>query len=100
MSNDEISFNRKPISQFDPINDRIDVINPPPFKNRKWSPFLENYFLMENTATKFQKPGGLCSEFCNKNITSINNNKFEIQQKLKNEKNKKEIQKKSPKKSF
>lgn len=99
MSNDEISFNRKPISRFNPIRDRIDVIKPPPFKNGKWSPFLENYFLMENTATKFQRPGGLCSEFCNKNITSINNDKYEIQQKLKNEKNKKdEIKKKSPKK--
>ena len=92
-SNDEISFNRKPISQFNPIKDRIDVINPPPFKNTKWSPFLENYFLMDNTATKFQRPGGLCSEFCNKNITSINNDKFEIQQKLKNERNKKDAKK-------
>jgi len=92
-SNDEISFNRKPISQFNPIKDKIDVINPPPFKNTKWSPFLENYFLMDNTATKFQRPGGLCSEFCNKNITSINNDKFEIQQKLKNERNKKDAKK-------
>lgn len=93
MSNDEISFNRKPISQFNPIKDRIDVINPPPFKNTKWSPFLENYFLMDNTAIKFQRPGGLCSEFCNKNITSINNDKFEIQQKLKNERNKRDSKK-------
>lgn len=86
----EINLSRKQISQYNPIKDKIEVFSPPPLKKEKWSPFLENYFLKSNTRKKFQRTGGLLSEFCNKNIISINNEKYDIRQKLQKEKEKKE----------
>ncbi len=68
----------------------METINPPPYKNSKWSSFLENYFLLMNSKKQFLRKGGYFSEFSNKNIGSINNNKFDIQQRLKKEKEKKE----------
>ena len=88
--NDEFKFNRKSIYQYNPIKDRMETINPPPFKNEKWSSFLENYFLVANSHKKFQRRGGLFSEFCDKNIGSINNNIYDIKQRLKKEKLEKE----------
>ena len=82
-SEGEFSFQRKEINQYNPMRDRKELIAPPPYINEKWSPFLENYFLMANTDKKFQRKGGLLTEFCNKNIVSINNDKKLIQQKLK-----------------
>ena len=87
---DEINFNRKQIQQYNPIKDRIEIFSLPPLKKEKWSPFLENYFLKSNTRQRFQRTGGLLSEFCNRNITSINNDKYDIRQKLKKNKEKKE----------
>ncbi len=89
-NNDDFSFNRKPVSQYNPIKDKMETINPPPYKNSKWSSFLENYFLLMNSKKQFLRKGGYFSEFSNKNIGSINNNKFDIQQRLKKEKEKKE----------
>ena len=83
-SEGEFSFQRKEINQYNPMRDEKELIAPPPYKNEKWSPFLENYFLMVNTGKKCQRKGGLLTEFCNKNIVSINNDKKLIQQKLKN----------------
>lgn len=88
--NDEVfNFKRKQIYKYNPIKDRMETINPPPYKNPRWSPFLENYFLLMDTHKQFQRKGGLFSEFSNKNIGTINNNKFELQQKLKKEKEEK-----------
>jgi len=83
LNDDEFSFQRKEINQYNPMRDRREMISPPSYKNQKWSPFLENYFLIANTEKKFQRKGGLLTEFCNKNIISINNDKKLIQQKLK-----------------
>ena len=87
---DDFKFNRKSIYKYNPIKDRMETINPPQYKNYKWTPFLENYFLLSNSPKRFQRKGGLFSEFCNKNIGSINNNKYDIQQRLKKEKEEKE----------
>ena len=89
-TNDEISFNRKLVRHYNPIKDKMETISPPPFKNYKWSSFLENYFLVANSGKKFLRKGGLFSEFCNKNINSININKYSIQQELKQKKEEKE----------
>ena len=89
-TNDEIYFNRKLIRQYNPIKDKMETISPPPYKNYKWSSFLENYFLMANSGKKFLRKGGLFSEFCNKNINSIKNNKYQIQQDLKLKREQKE----------
>ena len=86
----EFKFNRKSIEKYNPIKDKMETIKPPPFKNYKWSLFLENYFLLLNSSKKFRRRGGLFSEFCNKNIYSINVNKFNIQQELKNKREEKE----------
>lgn len=96
--NDEFKFQRKIINQYNPIKDRMETIKPPPYKNAKWSSFLENYFLLMNSKKQFLRKGGLFSEFSNKNIGSINNNKYDIQQRLKKEKMEKEKMKeeKSP----
>ena len=90
----EFKFNRKPVQFYNPIKDRIETINPPPFKNKKWSLFLENYFLLANSGKKFRRCGGLFSEFCNKNINSINVNKIRYQEELKLKKEQKEKEKK------
>ena len=97
-NNDEFSFKRKQINQYNPIKDKMETINPPPYKNSKWSSFLENYFLLANSRKQFLRKGGLFSEFSNKNIGSINNNKYNIQQKLKREKEEKEEKEKNEKK--
>ena len=89
-TNDEISFNRKLVRHYNPIKDKMETISPPPFKNYKWSSFLEIYFLVANSGKKFLRKGGLFSEFCNKNINSININKYSIQQELKQKKEEKE----------
>ena len=53
-SNDyDFKFNRKSVEQYNPIKDKMESITPPPFNNKKWSSFLENYFLLENTGKKF-----------------------------------------------
>ncbi len=88
-NDDDFKFQRKQIYQYNPIKDRMETIVPPPYKNPRWSSFLENYFLMMNSQKQFQRKGGLLSEFSNKNIGSINNNKFDIQQRLKKEKEEK-----------
>ena len=80
---DEFSFDRKQIHRFNPIRDNIKIINPPSFKNGKWSTFLENYYLMANTGKKFQRKGGLLTEFCNRNIININNEKNKVKENLK-----------------
>ena len=97
---EEINFERKPIKKYNPIKDGIEIINPPPYKNGKWNHFYEYYFLKSSSKRKFQKTGGFFSEFCNRNITSINNEKVDIKQKLKeiNEKMKKETHKKKSEK--
>ena len=87
---EDFKFKRKEIYQYNPIKDRMETISPPPYKNTKWSSFLENYFLLMNSKKQFLRKGGLLSEFSNKNIGSINNNKFDIQQRLKKEKEEKE----------
>ena len=86
----EFKFNRKPVQFYNPIKDRIETINPPPFKNKKWSLFLENYFLLANSGKKFRRRGGLFTEFCNKNINTINVDKFRIQQEFKKKREEKE----------
>ena len=83
-------FNRKLVKHYNPIKDKLEIIKPPPFKNSKWSLFLENYFLRANSGKKFRRCGGLISEFCNKNIHSINVNKYTLQQELKTKKEEKE----------
>ena len=88
--NDDFNFKRKPVKQYNPIKDKMETIKPPPYKNSKWSSFLENYFLLCNSQKKFLRKVGLFSEFSNKNIGSINNNKYDIQQRLKKEKEEKE----------
>ena len=80
---DEFIFERKQVSQFNPIMDDIKIISPPPYINDKWSPFLENYFLIANTRNKFHRKGGLLTEFCNKNIISINNDKDRKKEQMK-----------------
>ena len=95
--NDEFKFQRKIINQYNPIKDKMETIKPPPYKNEKWSSFLENYFLLMNSKKQFLRKGGYFSEFSNKNIGSINNNKYDIQQRLKKEKMEKEkMKEKSP----
>jgi hypothetical protein len=89
-NDEDFQFKRKQIYQYNPIKDKMETIVPPPYKNPRWSSFLENYFLMMNSRKQFQRKGGLLSEFSNKNIGSINNNKFDIQQRLKKEKEEKE----------
>lgn len=79
----DFKFKRKSIRQYNPIKDKMETIIPPPFKNNKWSSFLENYFLLANSKKKFIRRGGLFSEFCNKNIHSIKFNKYLLQQELK-----------------
>ena len=86
----DFKFKRKSIRQYNPIKDKMETIIPPPFKNNKWSSFLENYFLLANSKKKFIRRGGLFSEFCNKNIHSINVNKYTLQQELKTKKEEKE----------
>ncbi len=81
-NNDLFSFKRKEISQYNPMRDRREIIQPPPYKNEKWSSFIENYYLMANSRKKFQRTGGLLSEFCNRNIININNDKKKINLKL------------------
>jgi hypothetical protein len=86
----DFKFNRKSVRQYNPIKDKMESITPPPFNNKKWSSFLENYFLLENTGKKFSRKGGLFSEFCNKNKNNISINKYYLQQKLKTQKEEKE----------
>ena len=92
-NSDDFKFNRKLVRQYNPIKDKIETITPPPFNNRKWSTFLENYFLIANSGKKFRRKGGLFSEFCNKNINSINVNKYKIQEELKIKRGEKEREK-------
>jgi len=92
-SSDGFKFNRKSVEHYNPVKDKMEIIKPPPFKNDKWSLFLENYFLLVNSSKKFRRRGGLFSEFCNKNIHSINLNKFNIQQEHKNKREEKEKEK-------
>ena len=95
--NDDFKFQRKIINQYNPIKDKMEKIKPPPYKNERWSSFLENYFLLANSKKQFLRKGGYFSEFSNKNIGSINNNKYDIQQRLKKEKIEKEkMKEKSP----
>ena len=89
-NNDDFKFQRKIINQYNPIKDKMEIIKPPPYNNPKWSSFLENYFLLANSKKQFLRKGGYFSEFSNKNIGSINNNKYDIQQRLKKEKLEKE----------
>ena len=77
----EFGFERKPIEQYNPIKDKMETIKPPPYKNSKWSSFLENYFFLMNSDKQFKRRGGLFSEFTDKNIGSILNNKFDMKQK-------------------
>ena len=51
------------------MRDRREIIQPPSYKNEKWSSFVENYYLIVNSSRKFQKVWGLLSEFWNKIIT-------------------------------
>ena len=92
-NSDYFKFNRKIVRQYNPIKDKMETITPPPFNNKKWSTFLENYFLIANSGKKFRRKGGLFSEFCNKNINSINVNKFKIQEELKIKREEKEKEK-------
>ena len=85
-NNEEFSFKRKQINQYNPMRDRREIIEPPPYKNEKWSSFVENYYLIAGSGKKFQRTGGLLTEFCNRNITSINNDKKKINLKLKGKK--------------
>ena len=94
-SNDyDFKFNRKSIRQYNPIKDKMETITPPPFNNKKWSSFLENYFLLANSGKKFRRCGGLFTEFCNKNINSIKINKIRQQEEFKLRKEQKEKEKK------
>lgn len=79
-------FKRKPVIRYNPIKDGMEEITPPPFKNQKWTSFFENYFAVMNSRRQFKKQGGLFSEFANKNITSILNEKYDIQQRIKRNK--------------
>ena len=89
----DFKFNKKPIRQYNPIKDKMETINPPPFNNKKWSSFLEKYFLLANSGKKFRRCGGLFTEFCNKNIHSIKINKFRQQEEFKLRKEQKEKEK-------
>ena len=92
----EFSFERKPVEQYNPIKDKIEIINPPPYKNSKWSSFFENYFFLMNSDNQFKRRGGLFSEFTDRNIGSIINNKYDIRQKKQKEKEE-QIEKKQKK---
>ena len=89
----DFKFNRKSVRQYNPIKDKMETITPPPFNNKKWSSFLENYFLLANSGKKFRRSGGYFSEFSNKNINTINVNKFRIQQELREKREQKEKEK-------
>ena len=86
----DFKFNRKSVRQYNPIKDKMETITPPPFNNKKWSSFLENYFLLANSGKKFRRSGGLFTEFCNKNIHSIKINKIRQQEEFKFRKEQKE----------
>ena len=86
-------FNKKSIRQYNPIKDKMETINPPPFNNKKWSSFLEKYFLLANSGKKFRRCGGLFTEFCNKNVHSIKINKIRQQEEFKLRKEQKEKEK-------
>ena len=90
LDNDEFKFVRKSINQYNPIKDKMETINPPPYINDKWSSFLENYFLSANSTRQFKRKGGYFSEFTNKNIGSINNYKFDLKQNLLKQKEEKD----------
>ena len=93
-SNDyDFKFNKKSIRQYNPIKDKMETINPPPFNNKKWSSFLEKYFLLANSGKKFRRCGGLFTEFCNKNFHSIKINKIRQQEEFKLRKEQKEKEK-------
>jgi len=93
-SNDyDFKFNKKSIRQYNPIKDKMETINPPPFINKKWSSFLEKYFLLANSGKKFRRCGGLFTEFCNKNVHSIKINKIRQQEEFKLRKEQKEKEK-------
>ena len=85
----DFAFVRKPVSQYNPIKDRMEVLRPPPYRNQKWSSFLENYYVTMNSQNMFRRQGGLFSEFADKNINSIMNDKYDIQQKIKKQKEEK-----------
>ena len=92
----EFIFNRKNIEQYNPVKDKMETIVPPPYKNPKWTNFLENYFFLMNSDNQFKRRGGLFSEFTDRNIGSIINNKYDIRQKKQKEKEE-QIEKKQKK---
>jgi hypothetical protein len=80
-----LHFDRKPSIEYNAITDSFEVKNRPPFVNRKWETFNENFLMMMNRKS-FPIQGGLFTEFTNKNIKTIHFNKQQTKERLKKEK--------------
>lgn len=86
--NKEFIFKRKDFVKVNIITGKKEQIKLPEERNERWGKFYENFFLIMNNKNGFRKKGGLFTEFSNKNIGSINNNKADYIKKLNDAKNK------------
>ena len=86
--NKEFIFKRKDFVKVNIITGKKEKIKLPEERNERWGKFYENFFLIMNNKNGFRKKGGLFTEFSNKNIGSINNNKADYIKKLNQAKNK------------
>ena len=84
-NNKLLHFERKPQVDYNAITDVYEVKNRPPFINRKWETFNENFLMMMNKGA-FQKQGGFFTEFTNKNIKTIQFNKNQNKERKEKEK--------------
>ena len=84
-NNKLLHYDRKPQVDYNAITDVYEVKNRPPFLNRKWETFNENFLMMMNKGS-FQKQGGLFTEFTNKNIKTIQFNKTQNKERKEKEK--------------
>lgn len=89
----EFNYPRKPITQFNPIYNKNQILYPPPYKFPRWGAFPENFFILSNTKNGFHKKGGLFTELVNKNDENLKVIKNDIKEQLKLKREKEKIQK-------
>ena len=77
-------FNVKPQVEYNLVKDKIETLQSPVIRHKKWDAFYENFFMLMGAERGFRKKGGLFTEFANRNIGVIEMNK-------RNDKEKKEL---------
>ena len=61
-------FNVKPQVEYNLVKDKIETLQSPVIRHKKWDAFYENFFMLMGAERGFRKKGGLFTEFANRNI--------------------------------